>query len=175
MLHTNLPKPIARLATAVAVALIAAACSSGSGGPVDVTAVDFGYENLPATVTAGTELKLHNSSATEAHELVAIKLPDDETRSVEELLQLPPEQLAAFLPGVTTVLIAAPGDDAVAVEGDGTLNDPGRYLVICAIPTGADPQEYLEAAAAAEGGPPQVDGGPPHFVNGMFGEITVEG
>lgn len=174
-MNTKQRKPIARLATTAAVALIAAACSSGSGDPIDVTAVDYGYENLPSTVTTGTELTLHNASATEAHELVAIKLPDDEKRSVEELLQLPPEQFAAFFPGVATVLIAAPGDDAVAVEGDGTLSDPGRYLVICAIPTGANPQEYLEAAAAAEGGPPQVDGGPPHFVNGMFGEITVEG
>ena len=44
-----------------------------------------------------------------------------------------------------------------------------------AIPTGADPQAYLKAAAESEGGPPQTGGGPPHFVNGMFGEIAVEG
>ena len=48
------------------------------------------------------------------------------------------------------------------------------YVILCAIPTGADVVEYLEAAATSEG-PPQVDGGPPHFTNGMFAEITVAG
>jgi hypothetical protein len=53
------------------------------------------------------------------------------------------------------------------------LSEPGRYAVICAIPTGADPAEYLEAAAEAEGGPPEVAGGPPHLAMGMYGEVTV--
>ena len=62
----------------------------------------------------------------------------------------------------------------LSAEGDGTLTEPGRYLVLCAIPTGADPGEYLAAAAASEGGPPEgVAGGPPHFVNGMWAEVTV--
>jgi hypothetical protein len=43
---------------------------------------------------------------------------------------------------------------------------------VCAIPTGADPQEYLEQAATSDG-PPEVDGGPPHFVNGMVDELLV--
>ena len=30
-------------------------------------------------------------------------------------------------------------------------------------------------AAAESDGPPEVDGGPPHFVNGMFAEVVVEG
>ena len=107
--------------------------------------------------------------------LVAVRLPDAEDRSVEELLQLPPEELAAFFPGVATVLLQAPGsDETIVAEGDGTLPDAGRYLVLCAIPVGADPGEYLAAAAEAEGGPPQgVEGGPPHFVNGMWAELTV--
>lgn len=150
-----------------------AACST-SGGPVEIAAVDYAYEGIPDTVAAGTELVLTNESSMEVHELVAIRLPDDETRSVAELVQLPPEEMAAFFPGVATVLVAAPGEEAIAVEGDGTLTEPGRYAIICVIPTGADPQEYLEAAAASEGGPPEVAGGPPHIMNGMFGEITVE-
>ena len=31
----------------------------------------------------------------------------------------------------------------------------------------------VHAAAESAGGPPQVEGGPPHFVNGMFAEVTV--
>jgi hypothetical protein len=169
------PRRTRHFAAAAALALIATACSSGSEGPAEVNAIDFGYENLPATLAAGSELTLTNSSTTELHELVAIKLPADETRSIEELVQLPPEELAAFFPGVATVLIAPPGEEAIAAVGDGSLDDPGRYLVVCLIPTGADPQEYLAAAAEAEGGPPEVDGGPPHLVHGMYGEINVEG
>lgn len=142
---------------------------------VVVTAVDYAYEGLPERVAEGTMLSLSNESTAELHELVAIRLPDDETRSVEELV-VSPEDLAALFPSVTTVLITPPGSsDGFAVEGNGRLNEPGRYAIICAIPTGADPDEYLTAAAQSEGGPPQVDGGPPHFAVGMYAEVVVEG
>jgi hypothetical protein len=60
--------------------------------------------------------------------------------------------------------------------GDGTVSDPGNYAVFCFIPTGIDPQVYLDAVAEAEGGPPELEGGgPPHFVNGMMADLTVEG
>lgn len=45
---------------------------------------------------------------------------------------------------------------------------------MCFIPTGADPEKYLDAAAASSGEPPVVSGGPPHFVNGMYAELVVE-
>ena len=162
-------------------ALLAAACGTAGkeaagpagDGTVVVEAVDYGYVGLPEEVAAGTTMSLRNTSAAEVHELVAVRLPDDETRSAAELVRLPPEELAAFFPGVTTVLVAPPGEDGIPVEGDGTLDRPGRYLVICVIPTGADPAAYLEAAAASNGGPPDVPGGPPHIANGMFAELTV--
>jgi uncharacterized cupredoxin-like copper-binding protein len=176
----------------VALALVGAACGDDTATTttvatttttvaaapetITVTAVDYGYEGLPSTVDAGTTFVLANESSMELHELVAVRLPDDETRSAEELLQLPPEELAAFFPFVETVIITPPSSpEGFAVEGNGQLTEPGRYLIICAIPTGADPNEYLEAAAESEGGPPEVDGGPPHFVAGMFAELTVEG
>lgn len=145
---------------------------------VNVTAVDFAFEGLPGSVDAGTEVSLSNESEAELHEFVAVQLPDDEDRSVEELLQLPQDELMGLLgTGVTDVILALPGqtDAPGAVEGDAVLDEPGRYAVICAIPTGVDPQVYLDAAAEAEGGPPQIEGGgPPHFTQGMFAEVTVE-
>jgi hypothetical protein len=155
--------------------LVAACASSGSGtqATLEVEAFDYGYVGLPGEIPAGTAISLGNTSSSEVHEFVAIRLPDDETRSVAELVQLPPEELSAFFPGLATVLIAPPGEEGFVVEGDGTLSEPGRYAVICVIPTGADPAAYLEAAAASEGGPPEVPGGPPHIANGMFAEITV--
>lgn len=177
------------LVGAIAVLLLLSACGDGADAAasttsattpttaapaqVEVTAIDFGFVGLPERVTAGTTLTLVNDSSVELHELVAIRLPNDETRSVEELIGNR-EGLAAYFPSVTTVLIAPPDEAGVAVEGTGQLNEPGRYAIICAIPTGADPAEYMAAAAVAEGGPPDVAGGAPHFVAGMYAELIVE-
>lgn len=163
--------------------LVAGACSAAEGSTsdgagdampqtVEVTAVDYAFSGLPESVAAGTEFTLANESDVEVHELVAVRLPDDDDRSVDDLVA-DPEQLVALFPAVSTVLIAEPGGTGIAVEGDGTLTEPGRYALICAIPTGADPAEYLAAAAEAEGGPPDVAGGPPHFAAGMYAEVTV--
>ncbi len=143
--------------------------------PIEVRAVDYGFEGLPASVPVGTMLTLVNESEMELHELVAIRLPDDESRSVDELVQLPPDELASFFPMVETVIIAPPGESGFPIEGIGMLKKPGRYLVICAIPIGADPDEYMAAAAQSQGGPPDVAGGPPHLAAGMYGEVIVEG
>jgi hypothetical protein len=143
---------------------------------VAVTAVDYEFEGLPDSVDAGTTFTITNESEAEAHELVAILLPEDETRSAEELLALPEEELgelAQIEPAF--VIIAGPGEEGMAVLGDGSLTEPGRYLFACFIPLGADPEEFLDAPeGTGTEGPPEVEGGPPHFTEGMFGEVTVE-
>jgi hypothetical protein len=145
------------------------------GTVIDVAAFDYGYEGIPDTVEAGTTFALVNEAPAELHELVAIRLPDDEERPVSELVTLPIEQLGGIISGEpAAVLLALPdGGPMIAAVGDGTLSEPGRYAIICMIPAGADPQGYLEAAAASQGGPPKVDGGPPHLAFGMFAELAV--
>lgn len=140
---------------------------------VEVTAIDYAYVGVPAEVARGTEIRFANDSDAEVHEFVAVRLDDDETRSVADLVQLPPEEFGALLAGVETVVIAPPGAEGIVVEGTGVLTDPGRYAILCVIPTGADPDEYLAAAAESEGGPPDVAGGPPHIAEGMFAELIV--
>ena len=169
-------------ATAIALLLfvpvVGAACGDESGGTatasdgvVDVTFTDFSFGDVPDEVVAGTRLRVENTSETELHELVAVRLADGDDRSVDEIVAAGLEELLAGGPPAT-VLLAAPGGDQIDAVGDGILAEPGRYLLLCAIPTGADPQEYLDAAATADG-PPQVDGGPPHFVNGMVDDLVV--
>lgn len=149
----------------------------GAGETITVSAVDYSFEDLPASVPAGTTLALVNESVTEAHELVAFRVPDDETRSLDELLALPPEEQANLFgtsPPVA-VLMAPPGEEATAMVGDGTLTEPGRYVVICSIPMGAYPDDVMAAAEASNGGPPEdIPGGPPHHTQGMAAELTVE-
>lgn len=148
---------------------------AGGSGSVEVTLVDYAFEGLPETVEAGTTFTVTNSSTAELHELVAFRIPDDETRSVDELLALPQEEGEAALGGPPSAVLLGPpgGGEQITAVGDGTLTEAGRYLVACFIPTGADPQAYLEAAQASEGEPPQVEGGPPHFTQGMHAELTV--
>jgi hypothetical protein len=139
---------------------------------VEVIAVDYAYKGLPETITAGTRLLVHNDAPAELHELIAMRLSDGENRPVPELLELPEDQLDGVFAGEpATVILAPPGEDGFPVVGDGVLEEPGRYVVICAIPTGADPEEYLNAPEGE--GPPQVDGGPPHFEHGMWAEVVV--
>lgn len=148
--------------------------ATSEAGEVEVTAVDYRFEGLPDEVPAGTAVSLRNDSTTEVHELVAMRLPDDEARGVEELLALPEAELGAlFAAPPALVAVAPPGEDGFVALGEGTLDDPGRYAVLCFIPTGADPQAYLDALEADPGQPPVVDGGPPHFTQGMFQEVAV--
>jgi hypothetical protein len=174
----------AGLVVVVSAALFATACSdddsedssSGGQGPqtVQVRAVDYAFQNLPASLSVGSKVTLTNESQRELHELVAIALPASETRSVATLLQLPEEQLEGIVTGEPEmVLIAPPGAPGMAVVGDGTFTRAGRYAIVCFIPTGADPQAYLAAAQQSSDGPPQVAGGPPHVAQGMFAEVIV--
>lgn len=145
--------------------------ASAADGVVDVTLSDYAFGDVPDEVVAGTRLQVENVSDTELHELVAVRLADGEERSVDEIVAAGLDEVLAGGPPAA-VLLAAPGGEQIAAVGDGVLADPGRYLLLCAIPTGADVQDYLEAAATSDG-PPQVDGGPPHLVNGMVDDLVV--
>lgn len=178
---------LAALLAVVAVAVALAGCSGDAGdvtdaaaragttapstttttgaepAPVAVTAVDYAFQGLPDRVPAGTAIRLTNASATEVHELVAVRLDDADERTVDQLVALPDGELQALAAdGAATVLVAGPGGgEAEAVEGDGRLDRPGRYLLVCTIPTGADAQAHAV-------------GGPPHFTAGMYGQLVVQ-
>jgi hypothetical protein len=143
-------------------------------GVVEVELVDFAFEGLPDAIAAGTRLTITNSAEVELHKLSALPIAEDEERPVEELLALPGEELAAILRvRPATVLVAAPGGPQVDEVGDGTLSTPGRYLIICAIPLGLDPDAYLDSLPN-DGRPQMTGGGRPHFTLGMVTELVVE-
>lgn len=149
-----------------------------SDGPeamtVEIDGVDYGFEHVPESVAAGTRISFTNRSAKELHELVAFRVDTD--TPLPDLLATPPEELEAVLGAPVTVLLQPPGaPEPIVAVGDGTLTEPGRYVLLCFIPIGADPDEYMAAVAAAGGGKPEgVAGGPPHFTAGMAAELTVE-
>jgi plastocyanin len=144
----------------------------GDGETVEVTAVDYAFEDLPDSVAAGTTLSLTNGG-TEPHELVAVRIPDEETRPVSEIVALPEEELGAVFggePEPALVILAATGttDTPGVVVGDGTLTETGRYAIVCFLPVGSD-DSILDPEAD---GPPESDS-PPHVTQGMFAELTV--
>ena len=142
-----------------------------SPSPVSTTA----SRDSRQTVALGSTLVFHNGSQEEFHEMAVMRLADDESRSVEELLQLPPEEAMASMTFVG-VAAGAPGQDATLVDGDLTLTEPGRYVMTCFIPVGADPAVVEEAFNAPEGDgpPPELGDGAPHAMEGMVGEFVVE-
>lgn len=157
-----------------AAASLPGADDASDGDVVEVSLVDFAFVGLPDAVPAGTRLTVRNDADAELHEVVAFRLDDADDRTVDELAELSPPELGAALGEPTTVLLATPGGPQIDAVGDGTLSEPGRYALMCFIPTGVEPQVYLDAAAATEEGPPQVEGaGPPHVVQGMRAELTV--
>jgi hypothetical protein len=140
---------------------------------LEIAMADFGYGGIPDVITAGTGIRVRNDSETELHEIVAVRLPDGDDRPIAEIVDTDLDQLLSAGPPALVVL-AEPGSDANIVPvGDGALHEPGRYLLICTIPTGVDPATYLKAAAESNGQKPDVDGGPPHFVHGMYADIEV--
>jgi hypothetical protein len=141
-------------------------------GPIEIGAIDYSFTGVPERARVGATIAMTNESDKEVHEIIAIRLPDDEDRAVADIVKLPEEELGVLFAGLETVVVAPPKSAGFPVEGTGALTKPGRYALICLIPTGADPDEYLAAAAAA-GGPPDVAGGPPHVAQGMFAELTV--
>jgi hypothetical protein len=115
--------------------------------------------------------------------MVMIRLPDEVTETVGQLLALPEEELDAKVGEIepTTVIVALPGEAGRPVEGDGTLDEPGRYAVLCFIPVGADPaqvEEMMNMPPPTGTGPseqPELAGGAPHIAQGMYAEIKIEG
>jgi hypothetical protein len=154
-----------------------AASGEVEDGVLTVELADYAFEGLPESVPAGTRLAVENTSSEELHEMVAFRLPDGEERSAEELVALPEEELGALFAGPpATVLLAPPGGEQIDAVGDGTLAEPGSYVLFCSIPTGADPEAFLAAAEESGDGPPATmpGDGPPHFAHGMYADLVVE-
>lgn len=162
-----------KVATGAGVTTTAGPKAAGDGKALTVTGADYEYQGVPKTAAAGTVVSFKNSSNKEVHEIVALRVKDGENRPLSDLLALP-EAESDKVTEFRGVVVAFPGEAGVSPEGPLTLSQPGRYVFLCGIPTGADPVAYKAAAAAKKGpGPVEVPGGPPHLTKGMVAELTV--
>ena len=85
-----------------------AAVHAGCGyEAVDVSAVNYAFVDLPATLPAGTTSFALTNDADEPHELILFRRADGETRGIEELLALGEEEVGDAL-AFTGVAFAEP-------------------------------------------------------------------
>jgi hypothetical protein len=139
--------------------------------------VDYAFEGLPASVPVGTSLGMTNAGA-DVHELALVRIADDVTASVEELMTMEGDVMEQGLvePVGDVPLFAAPG--AVA-PGTILLEREGRYVAICFIPQGLtdiSALQYLSPEADPSAVPADIQallGGTPHALLGMVQEFTV--
>ena len=130
---------------------------------IEVTGVEYAYEGLDAEVAAGTELTFTNGGK-EAHELVVMKRAEGETRTIEELMQLPEAEIGTALE-FQGVSLANPGEEGQVVDGDLVLEDAGEYIAVCMFPVGT--------TEVPDGPPTGEQTAPPHAAQGMVTEFTV--
>jgi hypothetical protein len=117
---------------------------------VDVSASEYKFEGVPATVPAGTVAVNLTNDGTEPHEMIMFKRADGEDRTIEELLALPEEEMFSAL-SFAGAAQADPGKNGVSIA----TFDPGRYIAVCFLPAGGN------------------EGSPPHFMQGMTAEFEV--
>lgn len=122
---------------------------------VAVTATDFEYQGVPDTLPVGEKAVTLTNEGTNFHEIVILRVNDGVTMPAEELLALPMEEALAQV-AIKGITFADPGGSDTSFM---RFDEPGRYLATCFIPEGTTMDH--------EGT------GPPHFVLGMLGEVTV--
>jgi uncharacterized cupredoxin-like copper-binding protein len=122
-----------------------------------VTAVDYGFENLPESLAAGRVTFEFSNGGAELHEMLLMRILE-EGLSVDDLLQMP-EKKAMKKVEFVRALFAPPGESDV----ESLDLEAGEYAVLCFVPMGST---SLEAAESAEG--------PPHAMEGMTAQFTVQ-
>jgi plastocyanin len=170
------------LATAAAVSLsvlmsgMTAAQSADTGGDViEVRAVEYAFTGLPTSVPVGTSLAFVDAGA-EVHEMIVVRIADDVTATVDELLAMEGDPVEQGLIEMVGQLFAGPGE---AAEGTVPLDREGRYVVVCFIPQGLTDMALLEEMMSATGPEDVPDAAQafmdaiPHALLGMVQEFTV--
>jgi hypothetical protein len=123
----------------------------------DVTAVDYAFQGVPATINAGTvSFEFHNKSQRgEHHEMVVFKKNEGVSESFQQLLMLPDEEAKTK----ATIVAGAKAPAGESSYGVAKLV-PGDYAMVCFIAVGSKKEN------------PKGQG-PPHFIHGMITEFAV--
>jgi hypothetical protein len=120
---------------------------------VDVTAVDYAFEGVPASLDAGSvAFSFTNDSESEEHEMIIVRKADGVDLSFDEILELSEEESEDMVE-FAGFAFAPPGSSGGSTLAQLTAGD---YAMVCFVPVGGE------------------DDGPPHFTQGMVHEFSVE-
>ena len=161
------------------------------GLSLDVGGVEYAFTRLPTSVPAGTTLTFTNEGA-EIHEIVVNRLADGVTETFEELMALNDSGVDLAAEGYIDtdfgdpMLLAVPGQTA---DGSITLEQEGRYVALCFIPSGMEMAKLIELGVDPSDLGPDTDpstmpeavqafldevmANPPHMAQGMIQEFVV--
>jgi len=116
---------------------------------VSVKSVDYSFEGLPSSISAGPVSFLNENTGEEPHVAVVMKVPENlDLSDPMEILMAEEPPKGVEMVGAAFV---APGDTA----GFSADLEPGKYFVFCDIPVGGE------------------ETGDPHFLHGMQGTFIV--
>ncbi|MHA6794045.1 hypothetical protein ACVGVM_11125 [Pseudonocardia bannensis] len=122
---------------------------------IDVTATEYDFQGLPASIKAGTIAITLTNQGRELHEVAVLQLKEGVTQPLAEILNLPEQQATGMLTEVATTFAEPGRTDTLFVP-----LTPGRYGAVCSVPQGT-------TSADTPGT------GPPHFTLGMVREFSV--
>ena len=115
------------------------------------------FDGIPDTGAAGPTAVTLTNAGEEFHMLVLLRKAEGETRSAEELLALPEEEILQAMSFAGEVFLS-PGTTGTAFYDLA----PGDYVAACFMPVGARPGAEEPAEDAK-----------PHFMEGMLQEFTL--
>ena len=124
------------------------------GTQVAATAIDYGYEGVPATLAAGpTNFKMTNAAPKEDHMMAIAKLtPAAEGEDVSKILNLPEKKQNKYIEQTGGAFLFAQAGEVAYSPAN---LEPGTYVYACFLPVGGKRN------------------GAPHFTQGMYGSFDV--
>jgi hypothetical protein len=130
-------------------------------GEIALTATDYGFDGAPESVPVGPVVVALTNNGVEIHEAFVLRVADDAIGTVIEIVT---KDEAVVGPGSPLEpigsAIAFPGGAGYAAL---TLEQPGRYAIVCYVPEGAATFDVLET----------LGGAAPHYTLGMVAEFEV--
>jgi len=132
---------------------------SAGATPITITATEYKFTGTDALKAGGAFALTFKNEGKELHELHVAKLAEGETRPMDDIVADPTAESKTTAAGHS---FACPGTTAPVAGVN--LTTPGRYIVLCYIPTGAkadtDPKDFGKL-------------GMPHAMQGMAVEIDI--
>jgi hypothetical protein len=125
---------------------------------VSVTATDYAFAGIPATIPAGvTGFLMTNQSTAEQHVLLIARRKPGSTTPTKDLMGMQGDVFASDLE-----LVAATGAEPGGTAGAAADLTPGDYIAFCPIPQGGTPA------------PNSTPSGQAHSALGQYSEFTVK-